>query len=63
MDLVGALCGRDAEENYDGVLDRCVLRLKEVMDYALELLGNEINGRSFYYISKWDEGKREDCAL
>ena len=41
------------------MLDRCVLRLKEVMDYALELLANEINGRSFYYISKEDARERE----
>lgn len=38
---------------YDEVVDKCVLALKAVMDYILQILQYEINSRCFYYFQKY----------
>ena len=36
------------------MINECVFRLKDVFDYCLQLLINEINARSFFSIQKWN---------
>ena len=37
---------------YDKTVDECVMTLKGVCDYCLQMLLNEINARCFYYMQK-----------
>ena len=39
------------------MINECVFRLKDVFDYCLQLLINEINARSFFSIQKWNRTK------